>query len=88
MNRAAPRPYADLVKARDLAVVAETRAALASGRARALREAAGIAQAEFAATLGVARSAVSQWEAGKRTPGAEHALAYGRLLEKLTRSTT
>lgn len=65
---------------RELAIIAETRAALADGTARARREAAGIRQAEFAKVLGVAPSAVSQWESGKRTPGTAHALAYGKAL--------
>jgi DNA-binding transcriptional regulator YiaG len=67
----------------DLAVIAQTRDDLASGRARAARNEARITQAEFASVLGVHRSAVSHWESGRSVPSAPHALAYGRLLRQL-----
>ncbi|MBT2391635.1 helix-turn-helix transcriptional regulator [Streptomyces sp. ISL-1] len=35
---------------------------------RALREAAGLTQQEVADAIGVTRAAISQWEAGTRTP--------------------
>jgi transcriptional regulator with XRE-family HTH domain len=68
------------VNRRELAIIAATRAALADGTARARREAAGIRQREIAAVIGVGAPAVSQWESGKRTPGAANALAYGKAL--------
>jgi DNA-binding transcriptional regulator YiaG len=71
------------VNRRDLALIASTRAALADGSARERRIAARVQAAEVAAALGVARSTVSQWEAGRRVPGSVHALAYGRLLAAL-----
>jgi DNA-binding XRE family transcriptional regulator len=69
----------------DLALIAQTRTDLASGRARAAREAAGVRQSEVAAAIGVSRPAVSQWESGKSAPGTAHALAYGRLFRDLAR---
>lgn len=66
----------------DLALIAQTRADLKSGRAR---EAAGIHQGEVAAVVGVSRVAISQWEAGVTAPTTAHTLAYGRLLRDLAR---
>jgi transcriptional regulator with XRE-family HTH domain len=65
--------------------IAQARADLASGAARDTRRAARLSQAEVAAELGVARSAVGHWESGRSIPSAEHALAYGRLLRQLAR---
>jgi DNA-binding XRE family transcriptional regulator len=68
----------------DLTLISATRAALRDGSAKAARERAGVTQKEMAAVLGVARSAVSQWEAGKRVPGTALTVAYGRALAALT----
>ena len=77
---------------RDLALIAETRAALADGSARARREVAGITVTEMAGAVGVTRQAVSMWErqdpeTGKpvRVPGTARALAYGRVLAALAK---
>jgi DNA-binding transcriptional regulator YiaG len=70
----------------DLAQVAQIRADLSSGRAKAARDAANVSLAEFAAALRVSHQAVSMWEAGTRRPSATHALAYGRLLASLTQA--
>jgi transcriptional regulator with XRE-family HTH domain len=83
---------------RDLLFVAQVRADLASGRAREARRAAGVTLAEMAAALTaqgkrISPQALSQWERRKpdgtpvRRPDTEHALEYGRLLEKLTAKT-
>lgn len=69
----------------DLTLIAQTRADLRSGRARDARTAAAVRQSEVAEALGVTRTAVSHWEAGRSTPDAAHALAYGRLLRDLAR---
>lgn len=73
------------MRSADLALVAATRADLASGRARQSRVDAGVRQADVAETIGVTRQAVSKWEAGLCSPSAPHALAYGRLLRQLAR---
>ncbi len=65
---------------RDLALIAETRAALADGSARLARIASGVQVREMAVLLEVTPQAVSQWESGRRTPGTAHALAYGKAL--------
>lgn len=77
--------YAGSVRRVDLALIAQTRADLASGAAREARTAAGIRQSEMAAAIGVARSTVSQWESGLRAPDGDHALAYGRLIRDLAK---
>lgn len=69
----------------DLALIAQTRAELSSGRAREMRDAADLTQSEAAAALGVSRQALSKWERGSSTPDTAHALAYGRLLRDLAK---
>jgi DNA-binding XRE family transcriptional regulator len=64
----------------DLAAIARIRADLASGTARAVREAAGVSRAEIAAAAGVTRQAVHAWETHKAVPSARNALAYARAL--------
>jgi transcriptional regulator with XRE-family HTH domain len=71
------------VTPRQLADVARIRADLASGDAQRARKVARISRREAAAVLGVSIGAIRYWELGERTPDAEHALAYGRLLDKL-----
>ena len=50
---------------------------------RALREMAGLTQAELAAVLGVDRAAVSRYETGDRSPKAGIAERYVDALERL-----
>jgi DNA-binding transcriptional regulator YiaG len=64
----------DLVRARDLA---------RSGRAKAIREAAGLSLAELGAALGVNGSTIGRWEAGERAPRADAARRYAKLLKQL-----
>jgi DNA-binding transcriptional regulator YiaG len=68
-----------------IAKLIEVRAAARSGKARQLREGAGISQAEVAAAVGVTRACVSRWEAGARKPGGQAAQRYAQLLELLKR---
>jgi DNA-binding XRE family transcriptional regulator len=75
----------DPVRPTDLALIAQTQADLASGKARADRKAARVNQADIASALGVSRQAVTGWEGGTRTPSSANALAYGKLLRQLTR---
>jgi len=50
-----------------------------SKRVRALRDSMGMNQIELAAALPVARSRVSEWETGKRSPSPEHLYRLGSL---------
>jgi DNA-binding XRE family transcriptional regulator len=59
------------------------RAGGASGLARLVRTTAGLTQAEMAALLKVDRSAVSRWEASRRTPRAEVLARYMAVLDRL-----
>jgi DNA-binding transcriptional regulator YiaG len=67
------------------AKLVEVRAAVRSGKARQLRESAGISQAEVAAAIGVTPAAVSRWEAGARKPTGLAAQRYAQLLDLLAR---
>jgi transcriptional regulator with XRE-family HTH domain len=67
----------------DLARLTRVRVAAANGRARALRQAAGLTQAEIAAAVGVAQPTVALWESGRRVPRGAAALRYAEALETL-----
>lgn len=67
----------------DLAAAAAIRAELLSGDARRARVAAGVSAAEVARIVRVSRATVCDWEAGRKSPTSEHAVAYGRLLAAL-----
>ncbi|MFK4037618.1 helix-turn-helix transcriptional regulator [Nonomuraea wenchangensis] len=67
----------------DLARLRRVRAAAASGRARELRQAAGLTQAEIAAAVGVAQPTVALWETGQRVPRGAAALRYAKAVEAL-----
>lgn len=54
-----------------------------SGRALALREAAGLSRPAAAQDLGVAASALWRWEHGQKFPRPEHAASYYRFLAAL-----
>lgn len=69
----------------DLALIARTRADLASGAARAAREAAKVSRAEIAEAAGVSRQAVFAWETGQSVPSARNALAYAKALAAVGR---
>lgn len=69
----------------DLAAAAAVRAELRSGQARERRIAAGVSGADMARVLRVTPAAVFYWETGQAVPTVPHALAYGKLLERLER---
>lgn len=43
---------------------------------RALREAAGLSQREFASAIGVSQASIALWESGRRAPRATHLERY------------
>lgn len=63
--------------------LAEARRLARSGEARAIREKAGVSQAEVAAALGVHETTVARWEKGVRSPRGPVAQRYGRLIRSL-----
>ena len=73
---------------RDLERLSVVRAACRTGRARQLRQLAGLSQSEVAATVGVAQPTVAMWETGQRVPRGMPALRYAAVLERLDRATT
>ncbi len=54
-----------------------------SGEALAIRQKAGLSQADIARAVGVAASAVARWEKGQRIPRSAAALRYGQALVAL-----
>jgi transcriptional regulator with XRE-family HTH domain len=63
--------------------LAAVRAAVSSGEARRLREAARLSIGEVASACGVDQSTVWRWERGRRSPRGDKALKYGELIESL-----
>jgi DNA-binding transcriptional regulator YiaG len=72
-----------MAQAAQLLGLARIRAAVNSGEARRLREAAHLSIGEVARACGVDQSTVWRWEQGSRTPRGHQALAYGELIESL-----
>jgi transcriptional regulator with XRE-family HTH domain len=68
----------------EVLAVAQLRADLATGRARAIRERARLSQAEVALALGVEQPTVARWEGG-RMPRRELAARYAEFLGQLDR---
>jgi len=54
---------------------------------RQLRERAGLTQADIAATLGVTREAIAQWESGRRDPTRGLVSAYVDILDRIARES-
>jgi DNA-binding transcriptional regulator YiaG len=71
------------MKTDDTLLLIESRRALSDGRARALREAAGLSQSEVARTVRVTPQAVTRWETGSRVPRGDAALRYARFLARI-----
>lgn len=67
----------------ELAEVARTRSLIATGAAGSIRRAARLSLSDVADSLGVDVATVWRWEHNQRTPRAEVALRYGRLLDRL-----
>ncbi len=62
----------------------EVRQAIATGRAKRVRELSGLSMSELARRVGVRPATVSRWESGHRRPAGDAALAYGRALREIT----
>jgi transcriptional regulator with XRE-family HTH domain len=67
----------------DLLLIRQAREDALSGRARELRIAAGLSQAEIAAAADVDQTTISTWELGRRRPRGEAALRYAKVLHWL-----
>jgi DNA-binding transcriptional regulator YiaG len=68
----------------DAVAVAKLRRALRTGEAADIRKSADLSQAEVASVIGRTPACVCNWELGRRRPGGQAALRYGRLLEALS----
>ena len=78
--------YARCMDTDDLDMLVLARALTRSGRARTLREDAGLSLADVASGVGASRVTIHRWEHGTHAPRAEAAVKYGRLLAHLARS--
>jgi DNA-binding transcriptional regulator YiaG len=76
-------PITDAPPSGLLAQVRAARRLPAPAVARAIREAAGVTQAQVAAELGVGRVTVARWELGTRTPRGDLRLRYIAILDEL-----
>ena len=65
--------------------LAATRRALASGRARRLREALGFTQADLARIARIPASEIARWESGETRPLDQDALRYRKAFQTLAR---
>lgn len=68
--------------------LADVRAALASGEAQRLREAAQLSIGEVARACGVDQSTVWRWEQGKRLPRGQTAIRYGDVIDSLRKQAS
>jgi len=71
----------------DALALAQLRADVASGRARAIRERARLTQAETGRAVRVSPGAISLWELGRRVPRGRAALRYAAFLWELDKAT-
>lgn len=69
----------------DLTDLSRVRRLARTGAARGIRIGAGASVREVARAVGVAAATVHRWETGNRIPRGEKALAYGRVLDELTK---
>jgi transcriptional regulator with XRE-family HTH domain len=70
--------------ANDAVEIARARELVRSGRARVIRERAGLSLSEMARSTGDNVSTIARWEAGERSPRGEVAKRYARLLRELS----
>lgn len=68
--------------------LADVRAALASGEAQRLREAAQLSIGEVARACGVDQSTVWRWEQGKRLPRGQPAIRYADVIDSLRKQSS
>jgi transcriptional regulator with XRE-family HTH domain len=71
----------------EVLAVAQMRADVLSGRARAIRESAHLTQAEVGRAIRASPSAVTQWETGRRLPRGKLAARYAAFLWELDQAT-
>jgi transcriptional regulator with XRE-family HTH domain len=69
----------------DALLLAQTRQLLREGRARSVRQSAGLSQTEVGQVVGVSGAAVSRWEQGSRFPRSGAGLRDARLLHSLAK---
>jgi len=66
----------------NLAAIASVRQLVTDGAVRAIREAAGLTQADIARGAGCTPSTIANYEAGRRVPSGKAAARYGAALAR------
>jgi DNA-binding transcriptional regulator YiaG len=69
-----------MISAAEIEALVTVRQLARSGRARELREAAGLSIGEIAPMIGVTSTTIWRWELGQRKPKGEAALRYAAFL--------
>lgn len=77
------RGILSIMDIQELQKVSRVRALAKVGEATRIRERAGVSRAEMATAIGVNRSQLSVWEAGRQMPRPEAALRWLEALEAL-----
>jgi len=67
----------------DMLTLGRARRLARDGRARKLRERAGLKQVWVARAVGASQSLMNHWEAGRKNPAGDAGIRYGRLLDAL-----
>jgi DNA-binding XRE family transcriptional regulator len=67
----------------ELLAAVRARTLLASGKARDIRERAGVSRDDASRAIGASGAAITHWESGLRRPRTELAARYGQLLDEL-----
>jgi DNA-binding XRE family transcriptional regulator len=67
----------------EILTAVRARTLLASGKARDIRERAGVTRDDAGRAIGASGAAITHWESGLRRPRTELAARYGRLLDEL-----
>jgi DNA-binding transcriptional regulator YiaG len=71
----------------DIAALAQVRTLMRTGAARSLRTSKNVSLSEVAAAAHIAKSTLSRWERGERTPHGAPAIRYLRVLQDLMGQT-
>jgi DNA-binding transcriptional regulator YiaG len=71
-----------VTKKRDLQLIEQMRREMSSGRARELRDGAGLSWSEVARILGASSRSLYRWERDQHAPMRHNALKYARLLAR------
>jgi DNA-binding XRE family transcriptional regulator len=83
LTRRVRRGYHPAMSREELLAAVRARTLLASGKARDIRERAGVSRDDAGRAIGASGAAITHWESGLRRPRTELAARYGQLLDEL-----